>query len=122
MKMLSGILKTFLSLAILASCTTPDRNRFLVVEQCSPNFAFETAEVLRDGVPGAETILDMAKSECFCRRYKYSLAFMGPIAGSTVTHRIEKCDRLVGNPPDDYARTVKFFGDIKTDIQNNAKR
>jgi hypothetical protein len=111
-----------IALLLLASCTTPDRNRFLVVEQCSPNFAFETVEILRDGEPGAETILDMAKSECFCRRYKYSLAFMGPIAGSTVTHRIEKCDRLVGNPPDDYARTVKFLGDVRQDLQDNAKR
>lgn len=116
------ILRNFLSLLLVAACTTPDRNRSLTVEQCSPVLAIETVEILRDGVPMAEPIIDMAKSECNCRRYKYSLSFMGPIAGSVVTHRIEKCDRLVGNPPDEYIKTVNFLGNIRQDIQDNTKR
>lgn len=115
-------LKIFLSLLVLASCTTPDRNRQLVVVQCSPVFAYETVEIMRDGIPMAEPIIDMAKSECNCRRYKYSLAFMGPIAGSLMTHRIEMCDRLVGNHPREYTRIVNFLGDVRQDIQDNSER
>lgn len=107
-----------LALLLLVACESiPDRNRRLTVVQCSPNFKVETVEVLRDGVPVAETIMDLRRSECYCRRYRYSLGFMGPIADSTVTRPIMECDRLVGNPPQEYTKVVNFLEDLRKDLE-----
>ena len=71
------------AILLAASCTTPERNRRLLVQQCSPVMAYETVEIVRDGVALPETILDMAKSQCLCREYKFSLDFMGPMSSRT---------------------------------------
>lgn len=110
-------------LALMASCQSmPDQNRKLVVLQCSPNLVFEQVEVMRAEGVRVEVILDMQKSECNCRRYKYSLDFMGPIAQSLVTHPIEYCQRMIGNPPDEYGKVTNFLGDIRKDIQEASRK
>lgn len=66
----------------------------------------------------AETIIDDKASECNCRRYKYSLDFVGPIAQTLQTHPIHYCQKLVGNLPDEYIRFTNFLGDLRKDLSS----
>jgi len=105
-------------LSVIVSCqSVPDRQRRLIVEQCSPYIVYESVEVLRDGQLVAEHIVDETKSNCNCRRYKYSLSFMGPIANTVESKPLFYCSKLIGNPPDEYIKTVNFLGDLRRDLE-----
>lgn len=116
--MLKKILLATLSVVFLEGCQSfPDRGRRLVVEQCSPFFHYETVEVVRAEGLRAELTIDMRKSECNCRRYKYALDFIGPIANTIQTKPIEYCHKVIGNTPDEYMKVVNFLGDLRRDLQ-----
>ena len=104
---------------VLVSCQNfPAKNRKLITVQCTPILQYETVEILRDDLPSAEIIVDERKSVCRCKRYKYSLDFMGPIANSSNDMPLSACDRLIGNQPASYNDVVNFLGDLRRDLQD----
>lgn len=111
-----------LALLILVSCQSfPQKDRKLVFEQCGVIHAYENVEISRDGAPSAELIIDMRKSTCRCRRYKYSLVFVGPIADSSQDRPIEYCDRLIGSNPENYKAVTDFIQDLRADLDRARK-
>lgn len=108
-----GNLIRLVLLLILINCLSscrgyPDINRKLYVEQCSPYF-----EVDHYGN------IDIIKSFCLCRKYKYSLEYMGGIENSTLYKPLIYCNKLIGNKTKDYLNLVNFLGDVKREIQEH---
>jgi hypothetical protein len=105
--MLLILLTTLVS--CLSSCrSVPNPNRELIVEQCGLTFA-----ILINGD------IDLKASKCECRQYEYSLSRLGAIAGTTIKHPVEYCQKLIGNKPKEYLKLVNFLGDVRQDILVN---
>jgi hypothetical protein len=62
-------------------------------------------------------IMDLEKSECFCRPYKFSMDFMGPSGGSKLKP-FTYCNKVIGSLPGEYLKQVNFLGDVRKDIQS----
>lgn len=108
MKTLARLI-ALINLAIFHSCrSAPDLNRTLLIEQCGLTLAM---------FPNGE--INTKDSFCECREYKYSLEYMGGIAGTTTRNPLVYCNKLVGNKPKSYLNLVNFLGDIRRDIQDN---
>lgn len=106
LKILLGIL----SLSYLSSCSAPTIED---QEQCSPYFAY--VEIL------GEQYIDTKESVCFCRQYRFSREYVGPI-GTTYDMPIEHCDKLIGHPPDAYGEVSAYYEKLRRYLDRMADK
>jgi hypothetical protein len=98
------LMKTLAMLLMLATLLTSCRSGLEhETEQCSPYFVY---------VDGGG--IDPQASVCFCRNYKFSRDYVGPIAGTDNDKPISYCHKMVGFPK--YTETATFWEKVRRAI------
>lgn len=92
-------------LTVITSCRNPDGYpRISDQEQLSPNFHY----VEIDG----KGYIDVEKSHCLSRIYRYSKGYIGPI-GLAIEIPIQECQKVIGKAPREYAVFATWLEDFR---------
>lgn len=109
--------KTKIALAIILTTFLSCRNVPEIDDQlqCSTFFVYETI--------GGSEYIDVENSVCFCRLYRWSPEYVGPIADTTEERNIKECDRLIGHDAVlSYPDVVNYYEAVRLFIHRNRKK
>ena len=65
--------------------------------------------------------VDLAESACFCRSYRWSKEYVGPV-GTTEELSLLECQKLVGHPPDAYLEVSQWYEKIRSQANKKQAR
>lgn len=103
-------MKNLIMLTMLATSLTACRSTLEhVSEQCSPFIEFID-----------EKTVDVDQSKCFCRKYKFSMNYVGPLSGTSEDKPLSYCNKVVGFKK--YAETATFWELVRREISKDEER
>lgn len=57
--------------------------------------------------------IDVEESSCFCRQYRFSLEYVGPVSEAEELDLMD-CNKSVGHPPDSYLELSQWYEEVRT--------
>jgi hypothetical protein len=109
-------MKNLLLLIILISCLNLTSCRWaprdFVGYQCSPVFAYEDI--------AGKQFISVDDSKCFCRKYRVSQAYIGPLA-EAVNEPLSRCDKIIGYSPVEYTDLTNLMEWVRVRLNSRNK-
>lgn len=98
-----------LILLILVSCQSVPTS--IETNQCSPIHRY---------VKDSDNVewINVSKSYCLCRKYRFSVESVGPIGGSWRLP-LKECDKVIGWAPSEYVTVREYWESVREEVERS---